>query len=415
MPIRSLTKKAWEIEFQRAVSSIDENCGLTVTKSKVGNVELRHRGQGFNVVKTIPFKWEENWGDAYTRIRNIFKFITEGHNLKAAAELAQGKAPKKGKDWAHILKSFEDQKINFGNAIAEKTWKKDYLPVCQMAVDVMAEKNPPTSPKDLIDRCLKDWNAGSRARQIRARSLSQFLTHAVTREGVADIWTPPSDLREHIGRAKKGQGINQKGDPFSDDQQILDFLKTLPIDSPFKKDADAATRWNNAFCLMAELGLRPTEVNKLIIKKDPTTKEFYWWCTYEKKGGGGTTEPRRIEPLPLLDRDGKEVQWNLIDRFRANLLPLPDRVDGDACKVYLQRREGWQQLKEMMKKKEGSNLVPYSFRHYYSLRGHIAGIDSGSMASSMGHSIEAHHRAYPYSSKASTTNAFRQARERLTA
>ncbi len=415
MPIRSLTKKAWEIEFQRAVSSIDENCGLTVTKSKVGNVELRHRGQGFNVVKTIPFKWEENWGDAYTRIRNIFKFITEGHNLKAAAELAQGKAPKKGKDWAHILKSFEDQKINFGNAIAEKTWKKDYLPVCQMAVDVMAEKNPPTSPKDLIDRCLKDWNAGSRARQIRARSLSQFLTHAVTREGIADIWTPPSDLREHIGRAKKGQGINQKGDPFSDDQQILDFLKTLPIDSPFKKDADAATRWNNAFCLMAELGLRPTEVNKLIIKKDPTTKEFYWWCTYEKKGGGGTTEPRRIEPLPLLDRDGKEVQWNLIDRFRANLLPLPERVDGDACKVYLQRREGWQQLKEMMKKKEGSNLVPYSFRHYYSLRGHIAGIDSGSMASSMGHSIEAHHRAYPYSSKASTTNAFRQARERLTA
>ncbi len=415
MPIRSLTKKAWEIEFQRAVSSIDENCGLTVTKSKVGNVELRHRGQGFNVVKTIPFKWEENWGDAYTRIRNIFKFITEGHNLKAAAELAQGKAPKKGKDWAHILKSFEDQKINFGNAIAEKTWKKDYLPVCQMAVDVMAEKNPPTSPKDLIDRCLKDWNAGSRARQIRARSLSQFLTHAVTREGIADIWTPPSDLKEHIGRAKKGQGISQKGDPFSDDQQILDFLKTLPIDSPFKKDADAAIRWNNAFCLMAELGLRPTEVNKLIIKKDPTTKEFYWFCTYEKKGGGGTTEPRRIEPLPLLDRDGKEVQWNLIDRFRANLLPLPDRVDGDACKVYLQRREGWKQLKEMMKKKEGSNLVPYSFRHYYSLRGHIAGIDSGSMASSMGHSIEAHHRAYPYSSKASTTNAFKRARERATA
>ena len=119
--------------------------------------------------------------------------------------------------------------------------------------------------------------------------------------------------------------------------------------------------------------------------------------------------------MPLIDRDGKEVQWNLIDRFRANLLPLPDRVDGDACKVYLQRREGWQQLKEMMKKKEGSNLVPYSFRHYYSLRGHIAGIDSGSMAKSMGHSIEAHHRNYPYSSEASTTNAFKQARERLKA
>jgi len=42
-------------------------------------------------------------------------------------------------------------------------------------------------------------------------------------------------------------------------------------------------------------------------------------------------------------------------------------------------------------------------------------IDSGSMAKSMGHSIEAHHRNYPYSSEASTTNAFKQARERLIA
>ncbi len=34
--------------------------------------------------------------------------------------------------------------MNFGNAIAEPTWKEDYLPVCQIVVDVMAKKNPPT-------------------------------------------------------------------------------------------------------------------------------------------------------------------------------------------------------------------------------------------------------------------------------
>ena len=167
--------------------------------------------------------------------------------------------------------------------------------------------------------------------------------------------------------------------------------------------------------MMSELGLRPNEVGKMVVKKDPATKEYYWWCTYEKKAGGGTTKPRKVEPLPLLDRDGKEVQWNLLERFRSNLLPLPEKMDGESCKDYLGRREGWKDLREMMLKKEGANIVPYSFRHYYSLRGHIAGIDSGSMASSMGHSIEAHHRAYPYSSKASTTNAFKQARERLTA
>ena len=66
----------------------------------------------------------------------------------------------------------------------------------------------------------------------------------------------------------------------------------------------------------------------------------------------------------------------------------------------------------MMMKKERANIFPYSFRHYYSFRGHIDGIDSGSMAKSMGHSIEAYHRNYPYSSEASTTNAFKPARER---
>ena len=192
--------------------------GLTANKAN-GKVQLKLRRIGEKQQSVmLPFDWNsKNFDDAYTRTRNIFKFITEGHNLKSAAELAQGKAPKKGKDWSHLLDSFKDQKINFGNAIAEKTWKKDYLPVCEMAVNLMGQKNPPTNPKDLIDNCLKDWSAGSRAREIRARSLSQFLTHAVNREGIADLWLPPSDLREHIGRAKKGQVVNQKGDPFSDD------------------------------------------------------------------------------------------------------------------------------------------------------------------------------------------------------
>mgnify|MGYP003325722538 FL=1 len=214
---------------------------------------------------------------------------------------------------------------------------------------------------------------------------------------------------------KKENLKTQKGEPFSEDTQILDLLASLPTNAEFKRDAESATRWFNALCMMSELGLRPNEVGKMVVKKDPATKQYYWWCTYEKKAGGGTTKPRKVEPLPLLDREGKEVQWNLLERFRSNLLPLPDKMDGESCKDYLGRREGWKDLREMMLKKEGANIVPYSFRHYYSLRGHIVGIDSGSMAKSMGHSIEAHHRNYPYSSEASTTNAFKQARERLTA
>ena len=69
----------------------------------------------------------------------------------------------------------------------------------------------------------------------------------------------------------------------------------------------------------------------------------------------------------------------------------------------------------MMKETQGMNIVSYSFRHSYSLRAHVLGIDAGSVSMSMGHTLEAHLRAYPYASKASTTNAFKQARERLKA
>ncbi len=413
----------WATNLQARARKIARECGLVgltlVKNGKKAQVKYR-KAEGAKVISQetvmLKFEWiKSNEDDIYTRFRNISKLMGEsGHNLKTAAVIAEGNAPKEGKDWNNILVSFEDQKTNFGNAITEKTWKKDYKS-CVMAVEVMGQKNPPTNAADLIDVCLKDFDAGSRTRQIRARALSQFLTYAVTRENLPDTWLPPKDLKQHIGRAKKGELKTQKGDPFSEDTQILDLLASLPTNAEFKRDAESATRWFNALCMMSELGLRPNEVGKMVVKKDPATKEYYWWCTYEKKAGGGTTKPRKVEPLPLIDRDGKEVQWNLLERFRSNLLPLPEKMDGESCKDYLSRREGWKDLKEMMLKKEGANIVPYSFRHYYSLRGHIAGIDSGSMAKSMGHSIEAHHRNYPYSSEASTTNAFKRARERLTA
>jgi len=406
----------WEEHFQKSVRGIHKNSGLTVRKNKQGNVELRLRKDGVNSTITIPFKWnEENETDALIRIRNIFQFLTKGHSLKSAAQIAQGKAPKKGKDWREILESFKYQKISFGTAISETTFNKQYRPPCEMAVEVMSKKNPPTNPEDLIDMCVKDWKPGSVSRKHRTRALKQFLDHAVSREGIADIWTPPADLSRHIGQAKPKDIVNQKAAAFESDQQILDFLETLPTDSPYKVDAEAATTWFNCFCLMAELGLRPIEVNRLQALFDPIEKVHYWHCTYIKKAGNGATTPRRIEPLPLIDRDGNEVKWNLLERFRSNLLPLPEKVDGEAAGTYLKRRQSWKDLKEVMRKTQGANITCYSFRHYYALRCHLKLIDSGSASLSMGHSIEAHHRNYPYSKQSTTTNAFHRARERAMA
>ena len=57
---------------------------------------------------------------------------------------------------------------------------------------------------------------------------------------------------------------------------------------------------------------------------------------------------------------------------------------GEAANTYLKRRKSWNSLREMMKKTQGINIVPYSFWNSYSLRAHIRGIEAGSVAMSIG-------------------------------
>ena len=62
-----------------------------------------------------------------------------------------------------------------------------------------------------------------------------------------------------------------------------------------------------------------------------------------------------------------------------------------------------------LKKKEqaqGRNLVIYSFRHSYSLRGHRLNIDGGNMATAMGHNYKTHCQAYTYASKSGVDAVF---------
>ena len=96
-----------------------------------------------------------------------------------------------------------------------------------------------------------------------------------------------------------------------------------------------------------------------------------------------------------------------MERFKSNLLLLPERVSGATSGTYLKRRESWIQLKACMKRLQGTNITYYSFRYYYALRYYLKLIDSDSATLSKGYSIEAHHKNYPYSKEFSTTNIFK--------
>jgi integrase len=163
---------------------------------------------------------------------------------------------------------------------------------------------------------------------------------------------------------------------------------------------------------MAELGLRPIELLHLSVKRDPKTKIDFWHCSYQKRAGGGVTEPRRLYPLALVDERGQPQSWDLLERWKAKGIELPSLRAGngasDAISTYLNRQTGWQDMKAELEAK-GERLACYSFRHSYSVRGHQRGIDNGSMALAMGHSIEVHCRSYPWASEVGTEAAFKRA------
>ena len=407
----------WEVAAREQVRALAK--GWTVVSMR-GQIQLKLREPGTtSQTVVLSFVWSKSsWGDAYVRIRNIYALVQEGYTLKQAAEVAAGKAPKliEQHDWPGALERFKQQKLSHGTAIKPETWQTKYVPVLTEAVGQLTSRKPPTTPEDLIDECIRKWEPGSRSRQERARNLAQFLRYCVSRERLPAIWQPPADLKDAIGR-KPASATSQKSNAITD-QQILNLLASFP-------DDEAGQRWADVIRLMSELGLRPVELLHLSVRTDPKTKTPYWWCSYEKRSGGGVTKPRRLWPLPLVDgeplgaldrSDDVAVEWNLLPRWQARLIELPALRSGngaaDSIATYLSRRAGWKSLKEQVESQD-ERLTCYSFRHSYSVRGHQRGIDNGSMALAMGHSIEVHCRSYPWATEAGAEAAFAKASSTL--
>ncbi len=387
--VRSSTAAGWTLREQR------------------GGVRLEVRQTGHPRLSVVlPFAWARaDVGPILARVRNIYVLTLQGHDLQDAAAIAEGRGPKRNDSWADALKHFRRQKLEHGGAISPTTWTKNYVPVLELAVQLLEGSRRPADAAALLDACLRGWAPGSRARQIRAQSLGQFLRHCVDREKFPESWRPPADLRPHIGVAAAATAPgHRKGDPFTD-LEVLQLLDALPTDP-------AGRRWADAVRLLAELGLRPIELQHLGVRTDPSSGQPLWWCSYRKRSGGGMTAPRWVHPLPLTDWDGRRQDWRLLQRWREGDIDLPPLGGGpgaaDAIGTYLKRQRGWVELRERLKSR-GERAVPYSFRHGYSLRGHQLGIDAGSVALSMGHSLEVHLRSYPWASGQGAAAAFARA------
>jgi len=355
---------------------------------KTGRTRVQQRfaqadGSISSVSVALPYPWAEaHEHDLIQRVRVIAKFMVQGEDLRAAATLANGASSEVTRhNWLAIAAAFEKHKREHGAGISPTTWARKYAPVVGRMVELMAGQAAPINGPNLLEAAVRQWDLGSRSRQIATQNGAAFLRYAVERHGVSSrTWAPPHNLTNVVGRRAPTR------EQFAlSDAQVVRLVEGLQAIG-----SEEALRWAFAVQLCAEYGLRPTELFHLRFKGEQL------WCTYCKKSGGGTTKPRRLLAAPVLDLDGSPMQWRLEQRLRAGER-LPQVVDpalaGDRMGRFLRRQVIWQQLTGEAEHL-GEELVPYSLRHRYSATCHRNNVPPKFIAEAMGHSLETHLRRY---------------------
>ena len=377
-----------------------------------GKMRLQYRPTGGKAQSLmLPFDFDKKeTSKALGRIEEIFKNFIQVKGKKTlvkAGTITEASSSNHQINWEELVESYRQ----FVPNASDVTWKKSYIPVLTNAGTLFKRsKEKPQDGEALMMQSLKQWEQGTRSRQIARRSLKGFLDWAVLRGKLIAAYAPPAQIPETKNQIDIGYAI--------DDQEIIELLDLIP-NGKTAREEETYKAWKFAIQLCAVYGLRPEELRHLTIKKGIEGKEL--WTTYQKsKGGkkGNRTEPRKLHAVFIKDLDGNPIYWNLQKRFSIGekLPPLgQEGKGGEALGTFLKRRKYWKQLKEVVNATKKEVLKPYSFRHRYAKQSHAAGFPIANIASAMWHTVEVHLQNYARFTPDLTTDLYAKENEVKTA
>jgi hypothetical protein len=149
---------AWATSLRQQTRALAR--GWTVEEAR-GRVRLKVRPDGKpGESLTLPFAWSAvAAGDAYVRIRNLYALVQEGYSLKQAALVADGKAPKltEQQDWPGCAGALQGTKAAATAPRSNQRRGRPNTSRCLSdAVALLTGRKPPTTPAELIDRCIRN-------------------------------------------------------------------------------------------------------------------------------------------------------------------------------------------------------------------------------------------------------------------
>jgi integrase len=358
-------------------------------KESAGSINLRVRKyrQGATTCSsvTLPLAWAgDQLEDAKRLILELKQAVDAGRDLRDALALQRvDVAPATGAgNWLELVDAYRVELTTNGNEIKPTTWSSSYSPALTRMVELMTSRKPPADARELTAAVSAHWKGKARARELAVNAIKGCLAFGVeTKRLPAETWT----LTDRAAKQLKGRKAPKRTVASPSDVELLQLIDGISNES-----------WRNVLRLLALYGLRPEELNHLQIREHPDTGKPAIWCSFRKTCGAYKTEPRWLMPLPLADGLGEQVQWNLAGAMAAGLLELPPLGDKYALRTFLERQQGWHELKERYDS-AGEWLRPgYSFRNAYSLRAHRAGHRLDVVCLAMGHSLATHQANYEW-------------------
>ena len=344
-----------------------------------GSVKLEVLHEGKKQSRILEYEWDKKGlFNAARRIIEIYKNFysdTGKFSLAKSCEVVNTASSKSDINLDETIKDFRE----FLPTVSKTTWEKSYKPVLTKTKELLTSKKKPIDGEDLMLKALKQWEQGSRSRQIARRALQKFLDWAILR-GKLPRQYAPVQMKETLKKKRIGYALRE--------DQILQLIAS-------EKDP----RWQFNFQLLAVYGLRPEELRFLVIKDGIRGKEL--WTTYEKSMGGKKgqkTEPRKLAPIYVKDGQGY-IDWNLIERVEnEELAPVGILGKGsDALRTRLIRNPLWIKFRKQADKQK-EVLVPYAFRHRYAKVAHQRSVELNlnikDIAFVMGHTTEVHQQNY---------------------
>ena len=341
-----------------------------------GSVKLEVLHEGKKQSRILEYEWDKKGlFNAASRIIEIYKNFysdTGKFSLAKSCEVVNTASSKSDINLDETIKDFRE----FLPTVSKTTWEKSYKPVLTKTKELLTSKKKPIDGEDLMLKALKQWEQGSRSRQIARRALQKFLDYAVLRGKLSNIYAPVR-ITETLKKKRIGYALT--------DSQILELIAS-----------ETDKKWQFAYQLLAVYGLRPEELRHLVVKDGEL------WNMYEKSMGGvkgQKTEPRKLAPLYVKDGQGC-IDWNLLERvsLEEELPPLgQDGKGGEALGTRLRRNKTWLKFKKQAEKLK-EELVPYAFRHRFAKVAHERSTELGlsikDISFVMGHTSEVHQQNY---------------------